>query len=227
MAICVFTLAIIAGRSIIGPSDASIRDRVVKLSSRAGSCTGEQVRAPSGKDYILTAAHCLPIAVNGMMQATDSMGDIHYVRVIAEDAEADLLILEGLEDVRGLNIAETVHIRDGVRTFTHGAGFPTYRTEGTIIGEQYIQVPLSEVESLEDYAKCTSQAKTYVEDMFGLKICILVEATYVTDAMIVPGSSGGPVVDSNGDLIGVVSAGGGGFGYLVPLRPIHKFLANY
>lgn len=68
--------------------------RAFKLQSAHGSCSGEQVRAPSGKDYILTAAHCRILDDgSGSIQARDEQGRESMHRIIAEDPNSDLLLL--------------------------------------------------------------------------------------------------------------------------------------
>jgi S1-C subfamily serine protease len=58
-------------------------------------------------------------------------------------------------------------------------------------------------------------------------MCFLKVVEVATTAKVVPGSSGGMVVDDVGDLIGVVSASNGDFGFLVRLQDIKNFLAKY
>lgn len=222
----VIGLMLVFGLAACSPSDKSIMNRVVKVVSPKGSCTGEQIKAPSGKNYVLTAAHCAGLAYRGIMQLIDNAGTVHYSRVIAEDDKSDLLLLEGLQGVKGLEIGDSDAVGTAVRSFTHGAGHPTYKTEGIIVAHQYIEVLLGQIESLEEEALCAAHAKSYVTEFFESKLCILGEVTSVTTAFIVPGSSGGPVVNNQGQLVGVVSAGGGGFGYLVTLSDIQNFLSG-
>lgn len=211
-----------------GKSDYYLRSRVVKLSSEKGSCSGEQIRSPSGVDYILTAAHCAGLSTDGnSIKATTEDGKELMRRIIAEDDKSDLLLLEGLPNLEGLRIADSSYPREHVRTFTHGHGMPTYKTEGVLIGEQPILVPLKVIVSSDDELAC-SKPKNKIIDMFGvMKLCMLDVSEMATTALIVPGSSGGLVVDDSGDLAGVVSAGGGGFGFLVPLRHVKDFLKSY
>lgn len=210
-----------------GKSDSYIRDRVVKLTSEKGSCSGEQIRAQSGVDYILTAAHCRVLEKDGMIKATTEDGRTILRKVIMEDAESDLLLLEGLPGVRGLDISDYSAPRDHVRTFTHGAGMATYKTDGVIVQDLRVMILLKFIAGPEAEQACNTP-KSHTVDVLGeIKACVLDVTETVTTALIVPGSSGGAVVDDKGDIIGVVSAGDGKFGLLVPLRDIHRFLAAY
>lgn len=211
-------------------TESELMARVVRLTSESGrgSCSGEQVRATSGKDYILTAAHCLSLASSdGSMQVITEDGRKLARKVIVEDAFSDLALIEGLPNTDGIAIARNNHRNQKVRTFTHGKALATYRTEGVLIEEQEIAVMLDFIVSPEAEAKCRAKSKQRVENVWFFKICILKVREMATTAMIVPGSSGGMVVDADGALVGVVSAGGDGMGWLVPLSDIQAFLSNY
>ncbi len=208
-------------------SDSWIRDRVVKLVSPEGSCSGEQVRATSGTDYILTAGHCRGLEVNGSIEAITESGKHIMRRVVAEDTKSDLLLLEGLPGLKGLSIAASSAPKDEIRTFTHGHGMDTYKTEGALIQDEQIMIPLSMISSEEEAAKCVGDKFAVVPTLFGA-YCVIKVTETVTTAMIIPGSSGGPCVDGSGELVGVASATDGrGLNYLVRLSDIKAFLASY
>lgn len=209
------------------PSNKFIRSRVVKLVSDKGSCSGEQVKAPSGVSYILTAAHCRVLEKDGQIIAQTESGHSLPRRVIAEDGASDLLLLEGLPGVEGLEIARSAPANTLIRTFTHGHGFDTYETAGVLVQEFQVLIPISMIYDDASKAACVSQAKYKAfETVFGT-YCVMDVAETVTTAFISPGSSGGPVVDGWGRLVGVVSAGGEGYGFLVRLSDIRKFIGNY
>ena len=212
-------------------SESQIRKRVVKLSSPHGMCSGEQVRAPSGVDYILTAAHCRVLEENGQITITDAEGHTLKRNVIAEDPKSDLLLLEGLPGLRGLDIASTVSKTEKVRTFTHGHNRDTYKTEGEAIQRSKVQVLINMIENSEQESACESAPKYKVLKAltpFGeIEACIMEIEEMASTAAIVPGSSGGPLVDPAGDLVGVASCLGDGFSYFVKLSDIADFLRRY
>lgn len=208
-------------------SETYLRPRVVRLSGAEGMCSGEQIVAPSGTNYILTAAHCRPFERNGSILVTTEDGQILQRRVIAEDQNSDLLLLEGLPGVEGISIATHDHPGQHVRTLTHGHNLDTYLTEGYLIQNQEVHIPINVINTPEDAAKCQSMAKfMQVPSIWG-SLCALNVVETITSAMIVPGSSGGMVVSDSGELVGVVSAGAPPFGALVTLYDINKFLAAY
>lgn len=213
-------------------SETHIKSKVMKLSSPRGMCSGEQIRAPSGVDYILTAAHCRVLEENGSIAITTEDGRHLQRKVVAEDPYSDLLLLEGVPNMKGLDIADFSPIGGHLRSFTHGRNMDTYKTEGFMIERLRIQVPLKLIDTDEDEKECSRQPKTVViktSDWFGesITLCVLDVKEAVTTVPIVPGSSGGPVVNDAGDLAGVVSASDGFFGYLITINDIHNFLRNY
>src|SRR5882724_5880489 len=72
-------------------SEEWVIQRSVMLFGASGQCSGEQMRAPSGIDYILSAGHCHDIAdESGNIWVKTEKGRILSRRVIAEDPLSDL-----------------------------------------------------------------------------------------------------------------------------------------
>lgn len=224
-------IALVAYTHICIKSDDDIRSRVVTIRSSTGLCSGEQVKAPSGVSYILTAAHCKGLVENGMAKVITEDGKELYRRVIEEDPTADLLLLEGLPGIDGLDIAAHDYAHEQVFTYTHGKGLPTYKTQGVLVSDEKTAISLYVADTDELRDECKSMPKNElisVDTMIGeIDICVLKTEQTSTTAFVTQGSSGGPVVDWNGDLVGVVSAGDGTFGFLVTLHDIRVFLSNY
>lgn len=136
----------------------------------------------SKRDYVLTAAHCLGSDPEGK----DILVDQSPVKVISKDSKHDLLVLEvkGI-DKPSLRLAkENPKIGDEVASYGYGLG---------------LERPLFRVSHVSD-------DKTTI-DGSGLPTNLI-----AVDTQFVPGQSGGPVVDVNGDLVMIVEAGGQGVG---------------
>lgn len=221
------TAVIVLAMNCMQSNDEWIRSKVVKLTGNHHACSGVQFRAPSGTDYILTAGHCAGLAQNGSMETTTEDGRTMLRRVVAEDPLSDLLLLEGLPGVKGIEMAEVSRPQDHVRTYTHGHAMPTYRTDGVLIGEGVLDILAFPIDSPEALARCESQPKYRVIDSFFGSVCVLHLSEMATTAMIVPGSSGGLVISDKNYIAGIVSAGGDGFGYLVTITDIFRFTHNY
>lgn len=217
------------------PSEQDIRASVVRIDGAHGMCTGEQVMAPSGQSYILTAAHCRILANDGTnFKITTEDGRKLERKFIEEDPMADILLIEGVPGLPALEIAPITRIKgQHVRTFTHGGAVGTHKTEGELIEHREIHVPLYAITDELSRAACTVMPKNHIEayiDMFSdapQDICVADLRSTITTAVIIPGSSGGPIVDDVGRLVGVASATDQQFGYLVPLDDIQSFLKNY
>lgn len=207
------------------PSDGYIRERIVLLSSSQGSCSGQQIIAASGKEYILSAGHCRVLESAGSIAVTTEDGRTMFRRVIAEDSESDLLLIEAVPNLTGLPIAKSLSKRESIRTFTHGSGYDTYITKGVVIQNSKVVIVTGEA------ATCPKLNKFKIAEyqtFFGpVSVCTLdVEETVIT-AQIVPGSSGGAILNSEGELVGVASATNSNFGFSVRLVDIQDFLSNY
>ena len=226
----VFILAFAAcGRPL---SDDAIRARVFKLKGESGMCTAEQVKGgDSGKDFVLTAAHCRSqVGANGYATLQDDTGKLHHVKFIAEDPTSDLMLLEGVPGVSGFEIAGGMTKHEHVRSFTHGSDYETFKTEGEIIQPVTQSIPIAGVTTKAEREACSlpKHSIQVIASLFGPRtVCVVSLVNIATTLMIVPGSSGGPAVNDEGQLVGVASATGGGFGFLVPLKDIQRFLAGY
>lgn len=206
-------------------SDNQIRASVVMLQGERGQCSGEQIKSKSSKEYILSAGHCREITANEDVLVTTEDGRKLYRRIIAEDPHSDLLLIEAVPNLPSLSIAFDIYKNEHVRTFTHGAGMDTYLTEGFVIENQEARIPVGPGDS------CPKLPKFMVGNLdtfFGsFEVCFLDLIETVTTAKIVPGSSGGPMVNDSGELNGVCSATGEYFSDMVTLKDIKRFVDNY
>lgn len=201
--------------------------RVVRLQGNGHGCSGEQVHAPSGRDYILTAGHCSVLAdKDGYMVAIDENRDYHKVKIVEEDSKSDLLLLEGLPFVRGFDVAAGRSANQHVRTFTHGAGRDAYETEGVLLWDEHVKIGMDRpILSEKDAATCVGDKYEVVSSIFGSECALSVTETAST-AYTTFGSSGGVIVNDSDELVGVVSAGNGKYSLFVMVSDIHNFLRS-
>lgn len=216
------------------PSDQEIRASSVKVFTPGkGSCSGTEIKAPSGKTYILTAGHCAPLAdAKGEFQIESESHKLYKSRIVKEDSRADLLLLEGIKSIPALSIAKKLPgVGDEIKGFTHGAGHNSYRSLGELLEIKQVDIPVSG-EREDGSISCPNMPKYSIKDilvmgMFPMRVCVLTEKIIFTNASISPGSSGGSFVNHKGEIIGIVSIGDGVFGGLVPLKDIRAFLSKY
>lgn len=222
-----FCLGVLIATYAVMParSDKWIWKRVVQLEGNGIFCTGEQIRAPSGVDYILSAGHCMKMSENGSVNVTTEDGKHLSRRVIAEDMTSDLMLIEGLPNLQGFDVGTYVYKQEKVRAITHGGAKPTYETRGELLGVDSVNIPMK---AIQEDAECSgSKYKILTIEELGLKLCILSVEETVTTAKIIPGSSGGPIINEDAELVGVASATDGNFGTLVKLSDIRLFIAGY
>lgn len=227
--VCICLSAV--GMTLIKPivTEKMVRDAVLLLHSENGSCTGVQVKAPSGHIYTLTAAHCRVLLVDNKVQGRDEDGKEYTLTFIEEDKTSDLMLLSA-PNGRFLRVGKEPKIHDHVHTETHGAGMLTYRTDGEILNEIGVDVPVFQILTEEDLRICTTYPKYILNIglgiLFGIPpVCVLHTPERVSTARIVPGSSGGPMLNESNELVGIASATDSkDFSYWVSVHHIKEFL---
>lgn len=179
-------------------SDPYLRDHIVKLFSQEGSCSGVKVKGASGITYVLTAAHCFELVrADGHIESEDENGEKHDLELVEISLVDDLMLLTSNSD-DGLNIGKAVHNHDHVHTMTRGMGLPSFRTDGEACGES------------------------------GHNIGDIPWHYYlVTTTMTMPGSSGGPLLNENNEVVGILTGGNGVLSLWTPLADIQKFMSIY
>jgi hypothetical protein len=229
--VLLFVLGVTVGLShgVDTASDAFVRDQVVKLYQiEAGQCTGVHVQAPSGKVYILTAAHCDGLLNEyGEVFAEVEGGGSVVVSFVAYDYASDLMLLSGVVGKPGVKVADSHALYEKVHTLTHGHGAPTFRTDGEMLGPDLITWLMFDVRTEDDAEHCQLHiGARVVATPFGELLCIRSINEQQSTARALPGSSGGPALNAAGELIGIVSTGNDFFTNFVLLTDIHAFLSD-
>ncbi len=185
-----------------------VYDSVIVVSTYKGdtlyaSGSGFIYKEEDKKFYILTNHHVIEKGDNFKITYTD--GTVVSAKLIGSDEYADIAVLEvdKKDDINPVDIGKTDNLRVGDTTFTVGAPLDDVYswtvTRGIISGkERLVEVTIG---TNEDYIMNVLQ----------------------TDAAVNSGNSGGPLCNSNGDVIGVISAkisstGVEGMGFAIPIE---------
>lgn len=229
-----------------------VKAKIFKVRSFPGSPggTGFAVRAPSGISYILTNAHICETSglspVDGSMLVGEGKGE-RYRRILLASGDSDLCILEGMPGVEGLNVA---HAPVEFNQWVFSAGFPSlgdYRLgRGQVTGMEDVVMfhhmmtgdnkalneALDAIDFRCDLPKFSIQNGEVSEEgtFKGLpvKACFVTETLAIsTNIHTVGGSSGSPLLNAKGQVVGVIFAttDKGKWGRAVNLKQLKNFLS--
>lgn len=206
---------------------------VVRITNEAGNSggTGFHVKGPSGKVYILTNAHVCGLAEDGTIYVGYDYERPIPRKVIEVSGFTDLCLIEALPSYHGIiSMGSESDAGDKVAAVGHPNLMPTTMTEGEVIGFGEIQVLDHVLNDLNDDS-CNSEKnkKITVKTIFGpIDICVIAIKAGFSTTLILPGSSGSPVLNSWGNLTGVIFAGNQeGWSFYVTLADVKKFLSQY
>lgn len=211
-------------------TDQFARNRVVHLIGPKGSCTGVEVRSPKGVRYTLTAGHCKGILdPKGMAIAVTEQGKKQLVQFMVEDPNSDLMLVSPVGTFE-VDVAEGTYKHEHVHTMTHGDAMPAYRTDGEMLEERTMDLPLALITSPTDLIACSMpkyRIGFFNSGTFLIPACYFKSAQMFTTAMVLHGSSGGPLFNEDNQLVGIVSTlQPTGLSTFVTLKDIKNFLKD-
>ena len=186
---------------------------VMVLHESGGGGTGFFIEE-GGESFILTNSHVCDTE-STLIISTGGTGD-----VIAIDEDRDLcLLVPSKAHSGGITLADSWVKGEAIRVLGHGLLLPLHEQLGRVEDqvEQWI---------IWQEAPCADGQR---EEMtwFGSPICAkLFPDVLFLSADIKPGNSGSPVIDVLGHAVGIVFAGGGGFGYAIPVEEIRGFISE-
>ncbi len=223
VSIAVLSLAAIAIALHPAPND-PIKGavKITGLYGRSGG-SGVILNSSRTKSTILTNAHvCGLIKGGGLVHSSDGT---NFITGYKESANYDLCLVQVNSDLQvSTRVAKSkpVPYYEKATVSGHPALLPTTVTSGHVSGSEIISVVVG-------YKKCTGQLnpeESFMCAIFGVAPIIRsYESTLVT-ATIQPGSSGSGVYNQRDELIGLVFAGSGQFGYAwtMPYSSLISFL---
>lgn len=189
--------------------------------------TGFFVNTPSGNTFILTNNH-----VCGLAQANNVLIDGEYIAsIVAHSPDHDLCLVSNPLNFSGIDVAKTS--RNGLNVFVIGHPMlePKALIKGQISGEMLVTLLIGfNVPCTEKGERIIVPPPNSMASVFGIfSICVIDRDAQAVTANILPGNSGSPVVNYDGQFVGVAFAGNPeepGRGYIIPLSYVQKFLSD-
>lgn len=197
------------------------------------TATGFAVKADNGV-YLTTAGHVCATKGQSLIYASDDKPLNFY---IAEPKNFkiykshDLCVIAKLEqDAPAFTVTSEVDTAVNYYAMGHPNGYPLVTTQGNILGIVNAEIPTPHI----PIQLCVAPRYSIgvVKDEHGAlqSVCLFKGPFYVTSIPATYGSSGSPVINSNSELVGVVSTADhespSNWAGVVPLEEIRHFLKN-
>lgn len=186
-----------------------------------GGGTGWVAQSSRGK-VIVTNDHVCEVAKGGIVRVDADDGTPALKRILRRDFERDLCVLEGI-DRPALTVASQGPARfDRVKVLGHPGLRPTAPAEGVYTGMGIVPIGFSPDKD----GDCSESAEK-IDSFFG-SYCILHMELGYTTVPIMPGNSGSPITNENGEVIGVINSvdSRGNQGMFVPLQYLKDILTH-
>lgn len=195
----------------------------VKILGKRMGCSASNV-IWKGKKYLLTAGHCSWHDE----ELTADLGDGNWkkVKVLKHSTKSDLSLLEGVDEIPAVKISDR-KAYDPAELYTSYT-YPGVRTlqviSGWMKGNLPYEMPIYFFKGEMDKLKCKIDGGKVDGEA-----CMKEVNEYGSTIQIEPGSSGGGLLDKNGDLAGVCSLGSDmeiTKSFWVPLTDVQEFLSS-
>lgn len=187
-------ILLLVSSAYAGPFD-TLRKTTVRINVGSGSI----VKAKSGRLYIITNAHvCAAGSVNGYLQGSLPTGESFLGPIVKQNVSTDLCAAKVFKKTPYIDIAPLFKKKERLYSRGYPSGVVS-ETEGNYVGDEAWSYPVQPL------APCPPGSETLgaAKHPHG---CLIHFNTAVTNLFSQPGSSGSPVVNEDGELVGVISS---------------------
>lgn len=202
----------------------ALRQATVRIMNGSASL----IKAPSGHVFMLTNFHvCIDANIDNKVVGSFPDGKVVSGPVVSQDPVSDLCLIDIKDQNLGyLNIAEGEVV---FNQLLYTRGFP-HGILGEYEGRAFALDDFQWTYSINDLGECPSSTVKIYGHNGRLVGCRVTSENVITTIYSAPGSSGSPVVNTAGELVGVIEShlhegtdrrGSAG---LVPLHAIRSFL---
>lgn len=168
--------------------------------------TGFVVEGKSGKKFMMSAGHVCDAAEAYKAPLYTTINNSNVIFLGWESADShDICILGSVsQDLPAHKIGSEPEITDKLWGLGFPSGYPFTVMSGNVIGNIKVTIPTDR--SLDS---CTGIYKKIKQTFLGIPIgdaCAIVGVETAVTMSVAPGASGSPVVNKNGELVGIISA---------------------
>jgi hypothetical protein len=205
------------------------RSASVKITNRAMNSggTGIIIRSSKSQSVILTNDHVCKLLKNAGGLVLAESGQYQVVSIL-ESKLSDLCLVTVADDLEVNTVISpsAPKMYDNETVSGHPALLPNVLTKGHFSGRSIVEV-MTEMRPCTDEERSNPETGLICAFFNGLPVVKSYESVLVTST-IMPGSSGSGVYNDKNQLVGVVFAGSGNFGYAwtVPYEQVLNFLYN-
>lgn len=183
-----------------------------------------------GEKYILTNAHVCQLdkLVPHGLYVNLADGRKVKAKILRVYKDHDLCLIRHVYGLNTLSLGETPSMGE----MLHAVGYPSLQpktlTSGEFVGYGTVFVAIEQAMFQDEFVDC--RPTDIVQRAFGSVVCVRKFYASLTTIPILGGSSGSPILNSYGNVVGVAFAGspmGNNWAKVVPVDFIKKFLYSY
>lgn len=218
------TMAVVflAGFTVLVAPNAKKEDSIVKVLNqpRTGGGTGWSTNSVFHGPVIITNHHVCEVQSDNNVTIETETGNVFIRPILKRSFEHDLCMISGV-GLPPMQLAKNPAIKfDRLSVVGHPLLAPSTLTEGTYVGDVIEQIGYNAKDE-----KCDPPSRFIDGGFFG-SFCVLDMELSLTTVPVYPGNSGSPILNKDGDVVGVVNSADTRtrYGAFIPLPYVKEFI---